>query len=99
MYDHQNGRGWFGGGPAPEKFKDWKARPQKSTREEFMRELDRERRLERLELTEDLIGDVAAGIRVLNARGLADLDEAEVEERARGIVSGLLENYRIRRRP
>ncbi|HEY2899313.1 MAG TPA: hypothetical protein VGL59_01970 [Polyangia bacterium] len=42
-----------------------------------------------------LLRDVAAGIRVLQTRDGLDLSEAQITERARNIVAGLIGNYRI----
>lgn len=46
-------------------------------------------------LTARLIADVAAGIRVLVERDGHVIAEKDVEERARNIVAGLKNNYRI----
>jgi len=43
-----------------------------------------------------LLQDVAEGIRVLQTRDGVDLTNAQILERARNIVTGLLGNYRIR---
>jgi hypothetical protein len=43
-----------------------------------------------------LLDDVAAGIRVLHTRDGIDVSEAQVQERARNIVAGLIGNYSIR---
>jgi hypothetical protein len=43
-----------------------------------------------------LLHDVAEGIRVLQSRDGVMLSEAQIQERARNIVAGLLGNYRIR---
>jgi hypothetical protein len=40
--------------------------------------------------------DVAEGIRVLQTRDGVELTDAQILERARNIVTGLLGNYRIR---
>ena len=42
---------------------------------------------------EHLVADIAEGIRVLNRRGLADISEADVDDRARNIAAGILGNY------
>ena len=42
-----------------------------------------------------LLRDVAAGIRVLQTRDGLDVTEAQITERARNIVAGLIGNYRI----
>lgn len=42
-----------------------------------------------------LLRDVTAGIRVLQTRDGVDLSEAQITERARNIVAGLIGNYRI----
>ena len=42
-----------------------------------------------------LLRDVAAGIRVLQTRDGLDLSDAQITERARNIVAGLIGNYRI----
>ena len=42
-----------------------------------------------------LLDDVAAGIRVLQTRDGIALSDAQVLERARNIVAGLMGNYRI----
>jgi hypothetical protein len=42
-----------------------------------------------------LLRDVAAGIRVLQTRDGLQLSEAQITERARNIVAGLIGNYRI----
>jgi hypothetical protein len=42
-----------------------------------------------------LLRDVADGIRVLQTRDGLDLSEAQITERARNIVAGLIGNYRI----
>jgi hypothetical protein len=43
-----------------------------------------------------LLQDIAEGIRVLQTRDGVDLTNAQILERARNIVTGLLGNYRIR---
>jgi hypothetical protein len=43
-----------------------------------------------------LLQDVAEGIRVLQTRDGIELTDAQILERARNIVTGLLGNYRIR---
>jgi hypothetical protein len=43
-----------------------------------------------------LLQDVAEGIRVLQTRDGVELTDAQILERARNIVTGLLGNYRIR---
>ena len=43
-----------------------------------------------------LLQDIAEGIRVLQTRDGIDLSNAQILERARNIVTGLLGNYRIR---
>lgn len=47
-------------------------------------------------LAQRLLRDVAAGIAVLATRDGVPLTEAQVEERARNIVQGLMGNYDIR---
>ena len=42
-----------------------------------------------------LLRDVSAGIRVLQTRDGMDLSDAQITERARNIVAGLIGNYRI----
>ena len=42
-----------------------------------------------------LLRDVTAGIRVLQTRDGVGLTEAQINERARNIVAGLIGNYRI----
>jgi hypothetical protein len=42
-----------------------------------------------------LLRDVTAGIRVLQTRDGLDLSDAQITERARNIVAGLIGNYRI----
>lgn len=46
---------------------------------------------------EDLIKDVAAGIRVLQTRDGVELSDAQISERARNIVAALLGRVRIER--
>jgi hypothetical protein len=45
--------------------------------------------------TERLLADVEAGLRVLQTRDGVRLDEAQIRERARNIVMGLVGNFRI----
>jgi len=44
-----------------------------------------------------LVSDVSAGLRVLRTRDGVPLTEAQVSDRARNIVAGLIGNYRIER--
>ena len=42
-----------------------------------------------------LLNDIAEGIRVLHSRDGIEISEAQIRERARNIVMGLVGNYRI----
>ncbi|HEY2903464.1 MAG TPA: hypothetical protein VGL59_22960 [Polyangia bacterium] len=42
-----------------------------------------------------LMGDISAGIRVLQSRDGVELSDEQILERARNIVTGLMGNYRI----
>jgi hypothetical protein len=42
-----------------------------------------------------LVGDISAGIRVLQSRDGVELSDAQILERASNIVTGLMGNYRI----
>jgi hypothetical protein len=48
-------------------------------------------------LLDDLVADVASGVRVLRHRDGVLLTEDQVLDRARNIVAGLIGNYRIER--
>lgn len=59
--------------------------------------MDCRRTADRTELVTELMADIAAGLRVLRTRDELPLSEAQIEERARNVVAGLVENYRIER--
>lgn len=49
-------------------------------------------------LSDALVADVAAGLRVLRSRDGVNLSEDQIMDRARNIVAGLVGNYRIEER-